>query len=180
MTIAPGNVNYTFDAVKAMIDEGYSEINLNCVYEEGWTVDHARILYEELKRLADYMLENDYEDRKISIFDPYYFRPKDPEDNGNWSGGDGKMIAVDFKGDLYPCLRYMESSIGDAEPAYKIGDVYNGLSYNIEEAKRIECLKCITRRSQSDDECFSCPVAEGCSYCSAYKYQTFGTPQSRA
>lgn len=46
MTIAPGNVAYIAKAVISMIENGYKDINLNCVYEEGWTNEHAKILYE--------------------------------------------------------------------------------------------------------------------------------------
>ena len=49
MTIAPQNVAYVFNAVKNLIDLGYKEINLNCVFEEGWTAEHAKILYNQLK-----------------------------------------------------------------------------------------------------------------------------------
>ena len=115
MTIAPGNVQYIDNAVKCFIENGYKEINLNCVYEEGWTVEHAKILYQQLKNVADYLLENNlYNDIYLSIFDSSFFRPKSPEDNMNWCGGDGSMLAIDWRGDLYPCIRYMESSLGDS------------------------------------------------------------------
>ena len=36
----------------------------------------------------------------------------------NWCGvGEGKMLAINYKGELYPCIRFMESSLGkDAKP----------------------------------------------------------------
>ena len=40
-------------------------------------------------------------------------------------------------------------------------------------------MKCITRRSQSSDECFNCPIAAGCGWCSAYNYEYYGTPNMR-
>ena len=43
----------------------------------------------------------------------------------------------------------------------------------------MKCLDCITRRSQSTDECFNCPIAGGCAWCSAYNYQITGTPDKR-
>jgi sulfatase maturation enzyme AslB (radical SAM superfamily) len=46
ITVAPGNVMYVFDAVKDIIENDYDDININCVYEEGWTAEHALILYE--------------------------------------------------------------------------------------------------------------------------------------
>lgn len=32
----------------------------------------------------------------------------------------------------------------------------------------------------SNDECFNCPIAEGCSWCAAYNYQCTGNLDSRA
>jgi len=40
------------------------------------------------------------------------------------------MLAMDYKGDLYPCLRYMESSIGQNQSPYIIGNINNGIGYN--------------------------------------------------
>lgn len=96
MTIAPGNINYITDAVKCFIENGYTDINLNCVYEEGWTVEHAKILYEQLKHVADYLLENDlYKDIYLSIFDRGFFRPKSPDDNQNWCwAGDTPVLTT--------------------------------------------------------------------------------------
>ena len=31
MTLAPANIKYTFEAVKGLIEQGYTEINLNCI-----------------------------------------------------------------------------------------------------------------------------------------------------
>ena len=49
-----------------------------------------------------------------------------------------------------------------------------------EEQERRDLLTSITRQSQSTDECLNCPVAKGCSWCSAYNYECFGTPNKRA
>lgn len=70
MTIAPGNVNFVYDALISMIENGYKQINANCVYEEGWTVDHAKILYDQCKQVADYLInENLVDDIYISLLD---------------------------------------------------------------------------------------------------------------
>lgn len=95
-------------------------------------------------------------------------------------GGTGMMISCDPDGFIYPCIRYMESSLGTDQPPLRIGDVNNGVGVCQEHKCTIDCLQCITRRSQSTDECFYCPIGEGCSWCSAYNYQVFGTPNARA
>lgn len=181
MTIAPGNVHYTFDAVKSIIENGYDDININCVFEEGWTAEHANTLYYQLKKIADYMLENDLvETHRVAMFEERFFHAKDPKDDKNWCGGNGAMIAVDWKGDIYPCLRYMESSLGEDQKPLIIGNVYDGIMTKQCEKDCVACLRSITRSSQSTEECFNCPIAEGCAWCTAYNYQVFGTPDKRA
>ena len=68
MTLAPGNIKYLFESVKSFMENGMKIINLNCVFEPGWTTKHAAIEYEQLKELSNYILENDLEDIYISIF----------------------------------------------------------------------------------------------------------------
>lgn len=180
MTIAPGNVEYTFDALKSIIENGYTEINLNCVYEEGWNVEYARILYEQLKLIADYLLENQlYNDVYVSMFNEDFFKPYKQDNLQPWCGGSGQMLAVDWKGDLYPCIRYMESSLGDEREPIIIGNVNTGILTTEKQCETSKCLQCITRRSLSNDECFNCPIGEGCSYCIAYNYQYWGDADKR-
>ncbi len=180
MTIAPPNVGYVFEALQNLLALGYKEINLNCVYEEGWTAKHAQTLYGQLKLCADYLIENGLDDVYISIFEEGFFKPKDPADVQNWCGGTGDMIAVDYTGSIYPCIRYMPNSLGPGVKPLAIGHVGHGILGTEEERGCAHCLKCVDRRSQSTDECFDCPIAEGCSWCSAYNYQVFGTPDKRA
>lgn len=181
ITIAPGNVDYLLDAIKHMVDSGYEEINANCVYEEGWNNELANKFYHKLIEVSDYFIDNDLVDSHyLSLFVEDFFHPKKVDDLQCWCGGTGMMLACDPDGKLFPCLRYMESSVGTDVPAYTIGDVDAGIGSRCYECERIDCMNAVDRRSQSNDECFYCPIAEGCSYCSAYNYQTFGTPDSRA
>ena len=180
MTLAPENVMYTSDAVISLIESGYTEINLNCVYESGWEQEHATILYNELKKVSDYLIDNNLEETHfVSMFQEYVGHPKPEEDLQNWCGGLGYMISVDYKGDIYPCIRYMESSLGkDVEPII-IGDVYNGVMATQKQCDWVDCMKCVDRRTQSTDECFYCPIASGCAWCSAYNYQETGSIDKR-
>ncbi|WP_343209462.1 radical SAM peptide maturase, CXXX-repeat target family [Anaerolentibacter hominis] len=181
ITVAPENLAYLYDAIVHMVDLGYDEINANCVYEKGWESHHATEFYWQLKKIADYWNEHDLvNSHYCSLFVENFFQPKAETDLDNWCGGTGFMLSCDPDGYLYPCIRYMESSLGADQPAMRIGHVDTGIGTSVHEAERIQCLKCIDRRSQSSDECFSCPIAEGCSWCSAYNYQEFGTPDHRA
>jgi radical SAM peptide maturase (CXXX-repeat target family) len=115
MTVAPDNVNYIYDAIVNLINENYTEIMLNCVFEKGWNYDHARILYNQLKLIADYLINNNlYNKIYIRMLDENFYSPMDENDNQNWCGGVGDMnLAINYSGNLYPCLRYMESSLNN-------------------------------------------------------------------
>ncbi len=181
ITIAPANIQYMNDAILHMIDLGYEEINANTVYEKGWTIEHAKTFYWKLKEIANYFIENNLvNDIYLSLFVDHLGKPKPETDLDTWCGGVGNaMLAIDPDGKLYPCLRYMKSSLGNDQPPLSFGDVWNGIGQTPEDAQWIKCLACVTRRSESSDECFYCPIAEGCAECSAYNYQINGTPDSR-
>ena len=181
MTLAPQNIMYTFNAVKGLIEQGYKEIYLNCVFEKGWNENHATILYYELKKLSDYIINNNLEEELyIAMYENHFFRPKDKDDTQNWCGGNGQMISVDWKGDIYPCIRYMESSLGnDVEPII-IGNVNTGIMVDAKCKTCIQKLKAVNRISQSTQECIDCPIAEGCAWCQAYNYQDSGDFNHRA
>ncbi len=99
-----------------------------CVYEEGWSQEDAIEFYKQLKRLADYWNEHDIvESHYLSLFADEFFKPKEENDVDTWCGGNGSMLAVDMKGDLYPCIRYHRTSLGDSQPPVIIGNINEGL-----------------------------------------------------
>ena len=136
-----------------------------------------------MKKISDYLFENDLEDKcYISIFNKDNFCPlEDTEDNNkNWCGGTGEMIAVDYKGDFFPCLRYMETSLPKDRKPLIVGNLDCGIYTREEDRRTLEFLESITRKSQSPDKCLVCPIAKGCAWCSGYNYSKFGTPNKRA
>lgn len=181
ITISPGNVEYLHDCISQMVEDGYKIIHANCVYEEGWKVEHATTLYNQIKEMSDDLEAKgiDKDSIFVSLLDNTFNTPMQETDNKNWCGGTGLMLACDPVGKLYPCLRYMESSLGTDQKPIIIGDVWNGIGQKKEEKDCISCMQCITRRTQSTDECFYCPIAKGCAWCSAYNYQVFGTVDKR-
>ncbi len=181
ITIAPSNIEYLAECLKQMVLDGYKSIHANYVFEEGWTLEHARTAWQQSKIFADWMRFNKYDQAEYDItFLRYEGGDPLPEGNiNNWCGGTGDMLACDPEGKLYPCVRYMESSLGTAQQPVIIGDVQRGIMQKPEERERVNRLNCITRRTQSTDECFWCPVAHGCAWCSAYNYQVHGTADKR-
>lgn len=179
ITIAPDNITYLADSLEQMIRDGYYDINANCVYENVWKDEHATELYKQVKKFVD---------RNVGKVNPRYLAISLLENNGepipannnqNWCGGTGLMLSIDPDGYLYPCIRYMESSLGDQREPLRIGDVHTGIMSNEKYTKNKTCLDCVTRRSQSTNECWFCAVGKGCGWCSAYNYQINGNVDKR-
>lgn len=170
-TISWQNMPYLEKTIQYFIDQGYRKINANTIYEEDWTVEQARFFYEKLKEVADILLERNGE-VEISLFNESFFG-KRHDMNTTWCGGYDKMLAFDTEGNCYPCVRYMESSLGSDAPPVIIGDAWNGLWKTPEQKRCHECLAAITWMTQNDDECIDCPIAEGCADCAAQSYQYF-------
>lgn len=130
VTIAPENLIYLNEIMKFFIEHNCTEVNANPIYEREWTINDAQLYYKELKIIADTLLEHPI---KTNLFNSYYGKPLSPDENNNWCGGTGAMLAFDPDGNAYPCLRYMKSSLGDSIAPLIIGNV-NGI-YESNEAK---------------------------------------------
>ena len=181
MTIAPENITWVFEAFQNLYKLGYKIIHANCVYEKGWTIDHAKILYNQLKQVADYMLENDLEfDVFFRMLDKDECGPHlDADEDKNYCGSTGCMLACDPDGIICPCIRFMKSSLGDEIGDFALGTIEDGIGIKDEHRKNIETLDSITRTSQSSEECLNCPIQRGCGWCTAYNYQETGDPNKR-
>ena len=177
VTIAPENLKDINKIIKFFIDENIHIINANCTFEHEWTIEEAKIFYNELIKMADYLLQLD-DGTTVSLFDKYLGQPLSEEHNENWCGGTGDMLAFDTEGLAYPCIRYMSSSLNNEQLPLVIGSV-NGLQVTDLEKDNFNMLNNITRRTQSTDECYYCPIARGCAWCSGWNYQKFGTPNKR-
>lgn len=66
----------------------------------------------ELKKLADYILDNNlYNKYQCTLFADYIGQPYDEEMLTQTSCGAGKMLALSPGGKIYPCMRYYDYSL---------------------------------------------------------------------
>lgn len=161
-TIARANLPYLSRLIKYYVEKGYQQIHANYVYEEEWNNEDALLLYNQMDEISDYILGLPFP-VELSLFDDRYFTPMDEEDNRNWCGGTGAMVAFDPVGKAYPCIRYMDSSLAGDMPGLVIGDTDGIWDERYKDVT--DAMNAVTRRSQSTDECFYCPIASGCSWC---------------
>ena len=178
MTFVPASFPQMSEAILFMLDQNPDFIAANYAYEPIYTPLDARVLYDQLKIVSDHLIATK---RVIacSILDHNIGYPVAKEDDKNYCGGSGGMLAFDTQGKAYPCLRYCPISIGK-EKAEKIciGDM-QGIYNTPHTAKIRDYLDAITLSSQSTPECINCPVGVGCGWCSAYNYESTGDVNRR-
>lgn len=176
VTIAPNNLPFLERTVKYFIENGYTEIHANPVFEEEWTVEQAKLYYKKLKIVADYIITNNLQDKiYFSVFDKDLFHPIPEQEQHPFCGGTGDMCAFGTDGTAYPCLRYMNMSLNGSKPEIRIGNCERGIYQTEAEKEILRDMASVTRRSSNDDECYNCPIASGCGNCSAWCYQKYGS-----
>lgn len=180
MTLAPENMKYLFDSVVNFINNGMTCINLNCIFEEGWNQKTALLEYQQLKKLADYILENDLENLYIAIFNERQEGMQSKFSDGMFCGGTGSMLSLRPNGQFYPCIRYMPSSVGNDVTDLCIGTVDTGMVGRDKDSEILKMMDKCTRRSSNNDICYDCPLSNDCASCSALGHTIFGTPNKRA
>lgn len=176
VTIAPENLEYLDRVIKYFIDNGYTQIYANPVYEVEWTIEQANVYYDKLKLISDYITDNNLQSTiYTSLFDSNIFKPIPEEEQHPYCGGTGDMCAFGTDGKAYPCLRYMELSLNGSQPEICIGNCERGIYQTDKEKAILNDMANVTRRSSNTDECYYCPIASGCGNCSAWCYQKYGT-----
>lgn len=143
---------------------GLKNVTINLVNEDVWEPGDDLIYEEQLKQLADYIVEHRlYDTHNCSFFLKTIGQPMALDDDSNWCGA-GKMLAVDGQGTFYPCLRFAPYSM-QYKPARVVGNCFDGLDSN-----KLRPFLALNRTMQSPPQCLECEVASGCSWCQGNNY----------
>ncbi|MBQ3349865.1 MAG: radical SAM peptide maturase, CXXX-repeat target family [Thermoguttaceae bacterium] len=164
-TVAHDDLSMIKDSVLHLWDLGIPDIAMNCVFEDVWQPGDDKILEDQLKQLADVIIEKKlYEKHRCTFFDRTIGFPMDPvTDNNNWCGA-GRMLAIDTEGKFHPCIRFAKFSL-DNRPEIITGNCNDGLDTN-----RTRPYLALNRTVQSSPECVNCEVASGCAWCQGSNY----------
>ena len=165
ITFASKDLKYLKDSIISLWNKGITEVASNVVFENVWKEGDDKILENQLRDLADYVIDNHlFNMYYCTFFDDtigYYY---DDEDMNRTYCGAGKMIALGPNGNLYPCLRFKDFSLNNQEE-WTIGDVEHGINMD-----KIRPFILSTTKFQSESKCLNCPIASGCAFCQGYNY----------
>lgn len=164
-TFASSDLEHLKDSIISLWDLGIRQVSANVVFEDTWQQGDDLILEEQLKEVADFIIENKlWETHNCTFFsDKIGFPLSERQMNKNWCGA-GKMLAIDYQGKFYPCVRFIDYSLNSRE-GYVIGDIENGYEHD-----KLRPFLALDLKSQSTEECINCQVASGCAWCQGFNY----------
>jgi len=170
VTVASDDLKYIKESILHLWSLGIKGVNINVVFENVWKKGDDKILEEELKSLADYIIDNElYQEYNCSFFAGFIGKKMSANENQNWCGSGKKMIAVDHKGDFYPCNRFLPFSMANKK-SRSVGNYIDGLDLN-----RLRPFDALDRITQSKQECLDCEIASGCALCVGLDYDDADT-----
>lgn len=170
VTFASEDLKYLKESIIHLWNEGIYEVAANVVFENVWKEGDEKLFEQQLKELADYIIENDlYDKYYCTLFLEHIGMPYNKEDLCNTSCGAGKMLALSPNGNLYPCVRYYDYSLNYKE-GYVIGNVDEGVDF-----EKVRVFLLAMYKYQCDEECIKCPIASGCAFCQGFNYDEADT-----
>jgi uncharacterized protein len=162
VTISRDDIPFIGESVLHLWKLGIKEVNINVVFEDAWKPGDDEQFEEQLVGLSDEIIKKKlYENYSCSFFNKTIGYPYNQ--NMNWCGA-GKMFAVDFTGNFYPCIRFVNFSLQNRE-GLLLGNYTDGIDEN-----KLRPFLTLDMVSQSEQECVECEVATGCAWCQGANY----------
>lgn len=169
-TFSHDDIPYLKDSIISLWNLGMKIVPANVVFEDVWQEGDDLIFENQLKDLADYIIDKEiWGDHSVRFFDPQNGFPATEDTLERNFCGSGKMLAIDCKGNLFPCIRFYDMSLSYRK-AIKIGDIEKGIDND-----KIRPFQLLSYKAQSTEKCLNCQVATGCAWCTGGNYDTADT-----
>ncbi len=165
------SIPYLYESVKFLHEIlQLSYINMNFIFEEmNLTEIDYQILNDQLGKITEYIL-NHHNDLYFSMLDKGFTIGKKMDNpEGSWCGS-GSMPCLALDGKIYPCFRFLPTTMGDEKYDFNVGDIWNGIN----KEKFIEIQENNKRKVVSKPECLNCNIETTCSWCIGGAYSQNG------
>jgi len=173
-TLSHDSLPYIFESVKFLSSLDL-QIYMNVVFEDVWKEDDDKIFYEQLIKLADWLIDSgNWKKQFVSLLDTNLITREVILSNKNWCGS-GKMLHISTEGKLYPCTRLAPYSMQYRKDGFPIGDIERGYDY-----ERMSTFFNLTKTDQSCKTCMDCEIESGCAWCTGWNYDKYGSIMKRA
>ncbi len=167
-TFSHDDLPYLKDSIIYLFSLGLKQIPANIVYEDVWQKGDEKIFEEQLKLLADYIIEKELfldPEYTVQFFNPNIGLPVGESDKELKYCGSGKMLAVDCDGNFFPCIRFTDFSMSKKKFGWKVGNIEIGVNKD-----RLKPFELLSIGKLNSNDCENCKVASGCKTCVGHCY----------
>jgi radical SAM peptide maturase (CXXX-repeat target family)/CXXX repeat peptide maturase len=166
-TFGAGDLKFFKESVLHFLDIGFPihNIHANVAYEDIFSEGDDLEFEKQLKDLADHLIENNIctSQNCGNIFSKSIGLPYTVEHlTKNWCNA-GYGIIVGTDGTFYPCIRFQEMAFKDPQRARKMGNIDEGINFDILRPFRV-----LTLKNCSPKRCLECSIASGCQMCTGH------------
>lgn len=165
-TFASDDLPYLRDSIIHLWNLGIKDVASNLVYEDVWKPGDPELFEEQLKSLADYVIDKKmYDDYSVAYFQASTGLPVGTiELISNRCGAGYKSLAFDSEGKIYPCVHFVDMCISDPskQKFTVLGDIYTGINKD-----RLVPYAASTWKTVSPQKCMDCDVGANCGWCLA-------------
>lgn len=166
-TFSHDDLPYLCDSIISLWDNGIKTVAANVIFEDVWHPEDPDIYEDQLKRLADYIIDRElWNDYSVRFFEPTNGFALDNSLLNMPHCGTGRMLAIDSDGNFYPCVRFLESC-QTGNNSRDIGNIHEGLNHD-----KIRPFLAMNVGLQSAQTCIDCDVASGCANCTAFDFES--------
>lgn len=165
-TFSHEDLPYLCDSIIHLWNLGIKNVMANIVYEDVWVDGDEELFENQLRKLADYIAENDLWDKySVRFFNPNVGLPLTKEHKmSNVCGAGKKTVAFDCDGNIFPCIRFIDFCT-EHKVSKKIGDLDTGINPEL-----IKPYSQVAISTVVDTECDNCDVSKSCDFCTAFNY----------
>lgn len=164
-TFAHDDLPYLKDSIVNLWNLGFKNVMANVVFENVWNENDDIIYEKQLRELADYIINNRlWNDVSVRFFSPFIGYPLDDIELKSNYCGSGNMLAIDYRGNFYPCVRFMDSALNH-HTGRVIGNAHTGIN-----TEKIRAFNALSAEYESPQKCLDCDISKGCSWCSGFNY----------
>lgn len=164
-TFAHADLPYLKDSIVNLWNLGFKNVMANIVFENVWEDGDDRVYEKQLCRLADYIIENQlWNQVSVRFFSPHIGYPLEDSHRGVNFCGSGNMLAIDYRGNFFPCVRFMDSALNNKKGRI-IGNADSGISYD-----KLRAFNALSYDVQSPEKCINCDISSGCFWCTGFNY----------
>ena len=161
-------IKYYKDSIMHLIDLGFTDIVANTVYEETWTEDDSFFIFNQLRDVADYLIDNGLENKIIihqinkngsNYKNSSLGLPK----TNNHCGSCNYMFCLGDNDKIYGCQRFA------ANMMYPIGHIDSESNIIINNIGIIDEVS--KQYTTYPKECFDCDFHTICGTCATLPYE---------